>query len=334
MTDQAPKEGFFEASDADRSVLDGRRVAVIGYGSQGHAHALNLRDSGISVVVGLYEGSPSAARAREQGLEVKTVAEACEWADMVALLIPDTMQAAVYHVDVEPHLNDGDVLLFAHGFNVHYDEINPPEGVDTILVAPKSPGNKVREEYEAGRGVPALVGVHNDASGRALDIALAYADALGCARAGVLKTTFAAETETDLFGEQAVLCGGLSELVKAGFETLVDAGYDPQLAYFECLHEMKLIVDLAYAKGLSGMRTEVSDTAEYGDYVSGPRVIGEASRAAMKEVLEEIQSGAFARKWIEEARCGSPNFNRKRAEERTHGIEAVGEELRSRMAWL
>ena len=243
MTDQTPKEGFIDAGDADRSVLDGRRLAVIGYGSQGHAHALNLRDSGVPVVVGLYEGSPSAASAREQGLEVKTVAEAAAWADMVALLIPDTKQPGVYHVEVEPLLAEGDVLLFAHGFNVHYDEITPPESVDTILVAPKSPGNKVRAEYEAGRGVPALIAVHNDASGRALDIALAYADALGCTRAGVLKTTFAAETETDLFGEQAVLCGGLSELVKAGFETLVDAGYDPQLAYFECLHEMKLIVD-------------------------------------------------------------------------------------------
>ena len=274
MTDQTPKESFFEPGDADRSVLDGRRLAVIGYGSQGHAHALNLRDSGVPVVVGLYEGSPSADSAREQDLEVMTVAEASAWADMVALLIPDTKQSAVYHVEVEPYLTEGDVLLFAHGFNVHYDEIKPPESVDTILVAPKSPGAKVRAEYNAGRGVPALVGVHYDASGRALDTALAYADGLGCTRAGVLQTTFAAETETDLFGEQAVLCGGLSELIKAGFETLVDAGYDPQLAYFECLHEMKLIVDLAYAKGLSGMRAEVSDTAEYGDYVSGSRVIG------------------------------------------------------------
>lgn len=334
MTDQTPKESFFEPGDVDPSVLDGRRLAVIGYGSQGHAHALNLRDSGVPVVVGLYEGSPSADSAREQGLEVMTVAEASAWADMVALLLPDTKQSAVYHVEVEPYLTESDVLLFAHGFNVHYDEIKPPESVDTILVAPKSPGKKVRAEYKAGRGVPALVGVHHDASGRALDIALAYADGLGCTRAGVLQTTFAAETETDLFGEQAVLCGGLSELIKAGFETLVDAGYDPQLAYFECLHEMKLIVDLAYARGLSGMRSEVSDTAEYGDYVSGSRVIGEASRAAMKEILSEVQSGAFARKWIEEARCGSPNFTRRRAEECTHSIEVVGDKLRSRMAWL
>ena len=334
MSEQEFDTRFFEAADADRTLLDRRRVAVVGYGSQGHAHALNLRDSGASVVVGLYEGSRSADAAREQGLEVMTVAEAAQWADLVALLLPDTKQPAVYHVEVEPHLAEGDVLLFAHGFNVHYGEIRPPEHVDTVLVAPKSPGDMVRDEYQAGRGVPALIGVHHDATGKALDLALAYADGLGCTRAGVLQTTFAAETETDLFGEQAVLCGGLSELVKAGFETLVDAGYDPQLAYFECLHEMKLIVDLAYARGLSGMRAEVSDTAEYGDYVSGPRVIGEASRAAMKEILDEIQSGAFARKWIEEARCGGREFERLREQERTHTIESVGDALRSRMAWL
>ena len=285
-------------------------------------------------MVGLYEGSRSADAAREEGLEVKTVAEAAQWADTVALLLPDTKQPAVYHVEVEPYLAEGDVLLFAHGFNVHYGEIRPPERVDTVLVAPKSPGDMVRNEYQAGRGVPALIGVHHDASGKALDLALAYADGLGCTRAGVLQTTFADETETDLFGEQAVLCGGLSELVKAGFETLVEAGYDPQLAYFECLHEMKLIVDLAYARGLSGMRAEVSDTAEYGDYVSGPRVIGEASRAAMKEILQDIQSGAFARQWIEEMACGGREFERHRESERTHEIENVGDALRSRMSWL
>lgn len=334
MSEQKLDARFFEASDANRTLLDSRRVAVVGYGSQGHAHALNLRDSGVSVVVGLYEGSRSANAAREQGLEVTTVAEAAQWADTVALLLPDTKQPAVYHVEVEPHLVEGDVLLFAHGFNVHYGEIRPPEHVDTVLVAPKSPGDMLRNEYRAGRGVPALIGVHHDASGKALDLALAYADGLGCTRAGVLQTTFAAETETDLFGEQAVLCGGLSELVKAGFETLVEAGYDPQLAYFECLHEMKLIVDLVYTRGLSGMRAEVSDTAEYGDYVSGPRVIGDASRTAMKEILDEIQSGAFARKWIEEARCGGREFERLREQERAHAIESVGDALRSRMAWL
>ena len=334
MSEEKFDARFFEPTDADRALLDSRRVAVVGYGSQGHAHALNLRDSGVSVVVGLYEGSRSADAAREQGLEVMTVAEAAQWADTVALLLPDTKQPAVYDVEVEPHLAEGDVLLFAHGFNIHYGEIRPPEHVDTVLVAPKSPGDMVRDEYRAGRGVPALIGVHHDASGKALDLALAYADGLGCTRAGVLQTTFAAETETDLFGEQAVLCGGLSELVKAGFETLVDAGYDPQLAYFECLHEMKLIVDLAYARGLSGMRAEISDTAEYGDYVSGRRVIGDASRAAMKEILDEIQSGAFARKWIEEARCGGREFERLREQERTHTIEKVGDALRSRMAWL
>ena len=334
MSEQAEEERFFEESDADLSLLKDRRVAIIGFGSQGHAHALNLHDSGVSVVVGLYDGSPSADVAREQGLEVKTVAEAAAWADLISILIPDTKQPAVYHTEIEPHLSDGDILLFAHGFNIHYDEIDPPKGIDTILVAPKSPGKMVRTEYLAGRGVPALVGVHNDASGKALDFALAYAAGLGCTRTGVLQTTFGAETETDLFGEQAVLCGGLSELVKAGFETLVDAGYDPRLAYFECLHEMKLIIDLAYAKGLSGMRAEISDTAEWGDYESGRRIIGEASRTAMREVLDEIQSGAFAKKWIEEARCGAPNFERRRKEERLHILETTGDALRGRMAWL
>jgi ketol-acid reductoisomerase len=311
-----------------------RRLAVIGFGSQGHAHALNQRDSGVSVVVGLYEGSPSAAAAREQGLEVKTVAEAAAWADVISILVPDTKQAAVYHTDIEPNLQDGDILAFAHGFNIHYGEIAPPEGIDTILIAPKSPGAMVRREFLAGQGVPALVAVHQDASGKALDFALSYAAGLGCTRTGVLQTTFGDETETDLFGEQAVLCGGLSELVKAGFETLVDAGYDPRLAYFECLHEMKLIIDLAYAKGLSGMRAEISDTAEWGDYESGRRVIGEASKTAMREVLDEIQSGVFAKKWIEEARCGAPNFEKRRREEREHILETTGDALRERMTWL
>ena len=334
MSEEKSEARFFDAADADGALLRGRRVAVVGYGSQGHAHALNLRDSGVSVVVGLYEGSRSADAAKEEGLEVMTVADAARSADLVALLLPDTKQPAVYRAEVEPHLEEGDVLLFAHGFNVHYGEIRPPDHVDTVLVAPKSPGNTLRNEYRAGRGVPALIGVHHDASGRALDLALAYADGLGCTRAGVLQTTFADETETDLFGEQAVLCGGLTELVKAGFETLVDAGYDPKLAYFECLHEMKLIVDLAYARGLSGMRAEISDTAEYGDYVSGSRVIGAASRAAMREILDDIQSGRFARQWIEETRQGGGEMERLREKERTHAIEQVGPALRSRMAWL
>jgi ketol-acid reductoisomerase len=334
MSEQAETARFFEESDADLALLSDRRVAIIGFGSQGHAHALNLRDSGVSVVVGLYEGSPSAEVAREEGFEVKTVAEAAKWADVVSILIPDTKQAAVYHTDIEPNLSEGDILVFAHGFNIHYGEITPPEGVDTILVAPKSPGQMVRREFAAGRGVPALVAVHQDASGKALDFALAYAAGLGSTRTGVLQTTFGAETETDLFGEQAVLCGGLSELVKAGFETLVEAGYDPRLAYFECLHEMKLIIDLAYAKGLSGMRAEISDTAEWGDYESGQRVIGDASREAMREILDEIQTGAFAQKWIQEARCGAPNFERRRKMERGHILETTGDALRARMSWL
>ncbi len=334
MSNEGLKATFFEEHDANPELLKGRRVAIIGFGSQGHAHALNLRDSGVSVMVGLYEGSKSAEHALREGLEVRSVAEASEWGDIVAILIPDTRQTEVYDAEIEPYLKEGDALLFAHGFNVHYDEINPPAGVDTILVAPKSPGNKLREQYQDGRGVPALIGVHNDASGHALALTLAYANALGCTRAGVLQTTFADETETDLFGEQAVLCGGLSELVKAGFETLVDAGYDPELAYFECLHEMKLIVDLAYARGLSGMRAEVSDTAEYGDYVSGSRVIGDAVREEMQKILADVQSGAFARQWIEEAKTGGKNFERKREEEKLHGIESVGAELRSRMSWV
>ena len=324
----------FETSDVDPNLLSGKRIAVIGFGSQGHAHALNLKDSGCSVVVGLYEGSPSAERAREAGLEVATVAEAAAQADLIALLIPDTKQAAVFAESIAPHLTPGKTLLFAHGFNVHYGEIAAPEGVDVILVAPKSPGDMVRREYKDGRGVPALAAVHQDASGNALGVALAYAHALGCSRAGVLETTFKDETETDLFGEQAVLCGGFSELVKAGFETLVEAGYEPELAYFECLHELKLIVDLAYAKGLSGMRAEVSDTAEYGDYVSGRRVVGAESREAMRDVLADIQSGEFARRWIAEARGDRTEFSCLRETEKSHAIETVGEELRSRMAWL
>jgi ketol-acid reductoisomerase len=323
-----------EQRDHSTSALEGLTVAVVGYGSQGHAHALNLRDSGIDVVVGLRHGSASEAEARARGLEVTSIAEAAGRGDVVALLIHDTVQPEVYEAEIAANLVPGNALLFAHGFNVHYGEITAPEGVDVVLVAPTSPGQMLRREFEAGRGVPALYAIHRDATGRARPITLAYAAALGSARAGLLETTFGAETETDLFGEQAVLCGGLSELVKSGFETLVEAGYDPRLAYFECLHEMKLIVDLAYARGLAGMRAEISDTAEYGDYVSGKRVIGDSSRAAMKDILAEIRSGAFARRWIDEARSGGQDFERIRSCERVHQIEKVGAELRSHMAWL
>jgi len=325
---------MFSEPETDVSLLKGKRVAIIGYGSQGHAHALNLRDSGVDVVVGLRVAGRTAEAARAAGFDVQEVAKAVAASDVVAILVPDTAQAALYRDAIAPALRKGATLLFAHGFNIHFKQIVPPAHVDVVLVAPKSPGNMVRREFVAGQGVPALVGVHQNASGRALDTALAYAAGIGCARAGLLETDFAAETITDLFGEQAVLCGGMSALIKAGFDTLVGAGYPPELAYFECLHETKLIVDLIYAGGLSGMRAGVSDTAEYGDYVSGPRVVGEASRAAMKQVLAEIQSGEFAKRWIAEAASGSKEFNRMREQERKHPIEAVGKKLRARMAWL
>jgi ketol-acid reductoisomerase len=323
-----------DTASTSTAALEGRTVAVIGYGSQGHAHALNLRDSGATVIVGLREGSASKAEAEAKGLEVTSVAEAARRGDVIAFLIHDTAQAAVYAAEIEPNLSPGDALLFAHGFNIHYGQIKPSDDIDVILVAPKSPGQMLRREFEAGQGVPALYAIHQDATGNARALTLAYAAALGSARAGLLETTMGAETETDLFGEQAVLCGGLSELVKGGFETLVEAGYDPALAYFECLHEMKLIVDLAYARGLAGMRAEISDTAEYGDYVSGKRVIGPESRTAMKEILADIQSGAFAKRWIDEAEAGGEEFERMRACERVHQIEEVGEKLRAHMTWL
>jgi ketol-acid reductoisomerase len=324
----------FEEKDADRSLLHGRTVAVIGYGTQGHAHAQNLQDSGVSVVVGLRPGSPSRAKAEAAGLKVESVAEATRQGDHVILLIPDQDQPKVYREEVAPNLREDATLMFAHGFNIHYGEIDPPVGVDISMVAPKSPGALLRKEYLDGKGVPALVAVHRDASGQAFQRALAYADAIGSTRAGVIETNFADETETDLFGEQAVLCGGVSALIKAGFETLVEGGYAPELAYFECLHELKLIVDLIYAQGLTGMRTGVSDTAEYGDYVSGDRVVGEESKKAMKEILEEVKDGAFARRWIQEAASGAEGLLSRRADEETHQIETVGRDLRSRMAWL
>jgi ketol-acid reductoisomerase len=324
----------FEEQDVDLDVLADRTVAIIGYGIQGHAHAQNLRDSGVQVVIGLRPDGPSAVQAEADGFLVLPVPDAVRHGDVVALLIPDMAQPRVYREEVEPHLRPGAALLFAHGFNIHYGQIQPPDDADVIMVAPKGPGHMVRREFNGGRGVPSLVAVHQDRSGRALDLALAYAAGLGSARAGLIQTSFAHETETDLFGEQAVLCGGAAELVKAGFETLVDAGYAPELAYFECLHELKLIVDLMYAGGLSHMRNRVSDTAEYGDYVSGPRVINDSSRAAMKQVLDEIRSGQFARAWIQESDDGAPTFLARRAQECAHPLEQVGRRLRERMAWL
>ncbi len=320
--------------DANPEVLARKKVAVIGYGSQGAAHARLLHQGGTDVRVGLREGSASASAARKAGIPVVPVADAVAEANLIAVLIPDTVQGRVYREEIAPNLNPGDALLFAHGFNVHFDEIQPSEDVDVIMVAPKSPGPMLYREASQGNGVPALIAIHQDATGHARDIALAYAHGLGSTRAGVLETTFAEETETDLFGEQAVLCGGLSALIQAGFETLVDAGYQPEVAYFECLHEMKLIVDLAYQGGLTGMRERVSDTAEWGDYVSGPRVIGKESRKAMQEILDEIRSGAFARRWIDEWEGDAPEFNRMRAEGRSHPLEEVGTRLRARMAWL
>jgi ketol-acid reductoisomerase len=323
---------YYDA-DADRSRLSGRTFAIVGYGSQGHAHALNLRDSGARVIVGLRAGGASAERARAAGLDVRPVSAAAAAADTIMLLVPDQDARAVYERDVAGGLGAGKTLMFAHGFNIHYGEIRPPAGVDVSLVAPKSPGHLVRSEYEAGRGVPGLVAVHQDASGQALGNALAYAAGIGCTRAGVIETSFREETETDLFGEQAVLCGGVTALVKAGFETLTAAGYRPEMAYFECLHELKLIVDLMYRGGMQFMRYSISDTAEYGDYTRGPRLITEETRAEMRRILEEIQNGAFAREWLDENRAGRPNFERLRQQDREHLIEQVGKQLRAMMPW-
>ena len=325
---------MFYDSDADLSMIQGRNVAVLGFGSQGHAHALSLRDSGVDVRVGLTEGSSSRAKAEAQGLRVLTPYEACEEADLIMVLVPDPAQRKLYAEAIQPNLVAGDALLFAHGFNIRYGYIAPPEGVDVALVAPKGPGHLVRREYAEGRGVPVLVAVEQDASGKAWDLALSYAKAIGGLRAGGIKTTFTEETETDLFGEQAVLCGGASALVMAGFETLTEAGYQPEVAYFECLHELKLIVDLMYEGGIAKQRWSVSDTAEYGDYVSGPRVIDARVKENMKAVLADVQNGAFAKRFIEDQDAGAPEFsNLRRAGER-HPIEAVGQELRDLMSWV
>jgi len=320
--------------DANLELLAGKNIAIVGYGSQGHAHALNLQDSGCTVAVGLREGSSSWATVQDAGLKVMPVAEAAKWADVVMLLVPDPAQPKLYEESVAPYLSSGDTLMFAHGFNIRYYQIIPPADVDVSMIAPKSPGHRVRELYQEGVGTPGLLAIHQDASGNALQMALAYAKGIGCTRAGVIETTFSEETETDLFGEQAVLCGGVSALVKAGFETLVEAGYQPEIAYFECLHELKLIVDLVQQGGLSYMRFSVSDTAEHGDYTGGPRIITDDTRTEMRQMLKEIQDGTYARTWILENQAGRPFFNAARQSEKEHTIEKVGRKLRSMMPWL
>jgi len=320
--------------DADPSLLEGRKVAILGYGSQGHAHARNLAESGVDVVVGLREGSGSVAKAKEAGLTVHSIADACAWAELIMVLLPDTEQQAVYEAAIAPNLQAGQALFFAHGFNIRYGLITPPADVDVAMVAPKGPGHLVRRTYTEGGGVPTLVAVHQDATGTAHALALAYAHGIGGTRAGVLDTTFTEETETDLFGEQVVLCGGMTELVRAGFETLVAAGYQPESAYFECLHELKLIVDLMYEQGIAGMRYSISDTAEYGDLTRGPRIINQAVREEMRRVLDEIQDGRFAEEWIAENRAGRPNYERLKAEGAAHPIEVVGAELREMMPFI
>jgi ketol-acid reductoisomerase len=320
--------------DADLSLIRGKKVAIIGYGSQGHAHSLNLKESGVDVRVGLQDGSKSKAKAEAAGLAVKSVSDAAKEADVIMILAPDTAQPAIYEEHIAPNLEAGNMLMFAHGFNIRYGTIEPPKNVDVTMIAPKSPGHRVRETYQEGGGVPGLLAVHQDATGQADALAMSYASGIGCARAGVLTTTFTEETETDLFGEQAVLCGGASELVKAGFETLVEAGYQPEVAYFECLHELKLIVDLMYRGGLNYMRYSVSNTAEWGDYVSGPRVVGEESKQAMKQILAEIQDGTFAKRWIDENKNGRPEFNSIRRAEQEQTLEKVGTQLRSMMPFV
>jgi ketol-acid reductoisomerase len=321
-------------NDADLSKLDGKTVAVLGYGSQGHAHALNLQDSGVDVVVGLRDGSASAEKASGDGLEVASIADAASRGDAVMVLLPDEKQGEIWDSEIADGIAPGNLVLFAHGFSITYDEVTPGAEIDVGMIAPKGPGHLVRRQYVEGEGVPGLIAVHQDSSGTARDLVLAYAKGIGCTRAGVIETTFKDETETDLFGEQSVLCGGVTELVRAGYETLVDAGYDPRLAYFECLHELKLIVDLMYEKGISGMRYSISNTAEYGDLTRGERVIGEPTREAMKKILADIQSGEFAREWIAENKAGQENFQRMREEGKNHQIEREGKELRSMMDWI
>jgi ketol-acid reductoisomerase len=328
-----PAEMFYDG-DADLSLIQGRNVAVLGFGSQGHAHALSLRDSGVDVRVGLPEGSKSRERAEAQGLRVLAPYEACEEADLIMVLTPDPAQRKVYAAAIEPNLVPGDALFFSHGFNIRYGYIKPPEGVDVALVAPKGPGHLVRREYSEGRGVPVLVAVEQDASGKAWDLALSYAKAIGGLRAGGIKTTFTEETETDLFGEQAVLCGGASALITAGFETLTEAGYQPEVAYFECLHELKLIVDLMYEGGIAKQRWSVSDTAEYGDYTSGPKIIDQHVKDAMKDVLARIKDGSWAAEFIADQDAGAPDFKRRRAEAEAHPIEETGRKLRGLMSWV
>jgi ketol-acid reductoisomerase len=325
---------MFYDRDADLSIIQQRKVAILGYGSQGHAHALNLRDSGVDVRVGLPTGSASRARAAAAGLTVLTPADAAAWADVIMVLVPDTAQAALYRDAIQPNLAPGDLLMFAHGFNIRFGTIAPSADIDVAMVAPKSPGHRVRELFVDGGGTPALVAVHQDATGRALATALSYARALGVTRAGVVQTTFAEETETDLFGEQAVLCGGVSALIKAGFETLVEAGYQPEIAYFECLHELKLIVDLIYQGGLNYMRYSVSDTAEHGDYTGGAKIVTDATRETMRKMLRDVQDGTYARQWIEENQAGRPWFNATRARERVQLIERVGADLRRMMPFV
>jgi ketol-acid reductoisomerase len=325
---------MFYDDDADLTLLDGKTVAIIGYGSQGHAHALNLKDSGVDVVVGLRPDSSSVEKARATGLEVTDITSAAARGDLVMLLAPDELHGSIYREAVSEGIDAGDMLMFGHGFSIHYGEIEPPPDVDVSLVAPKGPGHLVRRQFLEGSGVPGLIAMHQDVSGNARELTLGYARGIGCTRAGVIETTFKDETETDLFGEQSVLCGGVSELVRAGYETLVEAGYDPRLAYFECLHELKLIVDLMYEKGITGMRYSISNTAEYGDLTRGKKVIGEPTRQAMKQILADIQSGAFAREWIAENRAGQEHFKALRAEQADHQIEREGRELRSMMDWI
>ncbi|MDQ6760734.1 MAG: ketol-acid reductoisomerase [Acidobacteriota bacterium] len=320
--------------DGNLSKLQNKTVAIIGYGSQGHAHALNLRDSGVHVVVGLYPGSKSAAKAEASGLKVLSTSDAAKAADVIMVLVSDHIQGDLYNQEIAPHMTAGKTLMFAHGFNIHFDQIKPPASIDVTMIAPKAPGHRVRELFTEGVGVPALVAIHQDASGQALENALAYALALGCLKAGVIETTFKEETESDLFGEQSVLCGGVSELIRAGFETLVEAGYAPEIAYFECLHELKLIVDLIYEGGLGYMRYSISDTAEYGDYTRGPRIVTEQTRAEMRKILSEIQSGQFAREWMDENRSGRHKFLHMRERATDQPIEKIGSELREMMTFL